>query len=129
MAYIYQAEIYCDSCGSDICGELDVEGQRPSSVEDQSSYDSDDYPKRIGDDNGHGEADSPQHCGKHENCINAIILPSGTKIGSLLGTNLTSEGISYIVEAFSSDPDSEVVQYWLTEFGIYYREIDALRRS
>ncbi len=51
-AYIYNADIACEQCASEI----------KESLQCDDTGDSDDYPQYAGDDGG-GEADSPQHCG------------------------------------------------------------------
>ncbi len=77
-AYIYQADLYCEGCGEAIKTELALPpGYDP---ENESSYDSDDYPKGPYDGGG-GEADAPQHCGR---------------CGVFLENPLTAEGFNYI---------------------------------
>jgi hypothetical protein len=61
-AYIYQADIYCEDCGRAIRAELDKAGKAPEHTDDETTYDSDDYPKGPYPDGGR-EADSPQVCG------------------------------------------------------------------
>jgi len=97
MAYIYKADVWCDDCGKAICERLTREGKAPTDPTDEWTFDSDDYPKRAGDDD---EADSPQHCAAGEHCINAIELPSGGKVGLLLG-ELTRDGVEYVKEAIA----------------------------
>ena len=114
MAYIYQADIYCDDCGLDICDRLKKEGKSPENPDDEYSYDSDEYPKYVDDD---GESDCPQHCGSHADCLNAEILPSGKKIGCLISTNLTSDGIEYVKQAIVEK--GEVAEFWAEQFSDY----------
>lgn len=97
MAYIYQADVWCDDCGKAICKRLKAEGKAPANPADEYSYDSDEYPKRAGDDD---ESDSPQHCAAGEDCLNAITLPSGGKVGYLFG-ELTADGVAYVKEAIA----------------------------
>lgn len=120
MAYVYSAEIYCDDCGNLIQAGICGAGQAPSDLSDKYSYDSDEcpkwadsdeYPKWADDD---ADADSPQHCGSGESCINAEVLPSGEKIGCLLGTNLTTEGENYVKEAVAEG--GEVAEFWREQF-------------
>lgn len=56
--YLYQADLYCKSCGEKIAASL----SKPEGFPDEHTYDSDDYPKGPYG-NGGGEADFPQHCG------------------------------------------------------------------
>ena len=81
-AYIYQAALLCEECGCEVCAELKSAGKRPPDYTDESTYDSDDYPKGPYPDGG-GEADCPQCC---HNC------------GIPLENPLTSDGIGYVIE-------------------------------
>lgn len=86
----------------------------PADPDDEHTYDSDDYPKYMSDDDA---SDSPMHCGSHETCLEAITLPSGRKVGALLG-GLTEEGVRYVeeyVEEQHGDP-SEVTELWVEHF-------------
>ncbi len=58
---MFQAALYCESCGEAIRARLDSEGKRPANRRDEFTYDSDDYPKGPYRDGG-GEADTAQHC-------------------------------------------------------------------
>lgn len=64
--YLYQADLHCEECGEMIRASLKadrfLEGFPPSDFDNESSYDSDVFPKGPYADGG-GEADSPQHCG------------------------------------------------------------------
>ena len=107
MAYMYMSDLWCDSCVKDIKKCLDRE-----EVEDTTG-DTDDYPQSVNDD---GESDCPQHCAAGEECLNAEVLPSGQKIGCLIGTNLTSDGMEYVRDAVAKG--GEVAEFWSREFGI-----------
>jgi len=112
VSYIYQADVWCDDCGRAICKRLKREGKAPANPADEWSFDSDEYPKRAGDDE---EADTPQHCAAGEECINAIELPSGGKVGLLFG-ELTRDGVEYVKEAIAEAQEGlgskEVVDLW-----------------
>jgi hypothetical protein len=116
MSYIYQADIWCDDCGRAICERLTCEGKAPADPNDEWSFDSDDYPKRANDDD---ESDTPQHCAAGEDCLNAIELPGGTKVGLLFG-ELTTDGVGYVkdavVEAAEGFGDRQVVELWQQYF-------------
>ena len=94
-AYIYCAALYCEDCGERIRRTLTAEGKAPADRSDESSYDSDDYPKGPFSDGG-GEADSPQYC---DGC------------GTFLENALTEEGERYTREMIEQlehgSPDSE----------------------
>lgn len=60
-AFIYAADIYCECCGQTIRDTLTRDGRAPENPDNESSYDSDQFPKGPYV-NGGGEADSPQHC-------------------------------------------------------------------
>lgn len=112
MAYIYQADVYCDDCGRAVCTLLQVAGKAPATPDDERTFDSDQYPKRAGDDE---EADTPRHCAVGEQCLNAVTLSSGEKVGYLFG-ELTDAGVEYVKEAvaraLAGDGDAEVPELW-----------------
>lgn len=114
MSYIYQADVWCDACGRAICRRLKAAGKAPADPSDEWSYDSDDYPKITGDDE---EADSPQHCAAGEDCLNAIKLPNGSKVGFLFG-ELTCDGVAYVKEAVAEAAERllEVPTLWQHHF-------------
>ena len=114
MPFIYQADLWCDSCGRAICKQLRREGKAPADPGDEYTYDSDDFPKVAVDS---GESDCPQHCGAGEDCLESIELPSGRKIGALLSTDLTSDGVDYVETAIAKG--SEVAELWADEFSHY----------
>jgi len=97
MAYIYQADIWCDDCGRAICKRLTREGKAPADPADEWTYDSDYFPKRAGDND---ESDTPQHCAAGKHCLNTIELPDGSKIGLLFG-ELTQDGVNYVKESIA----------------------------
>jgi len=96
--FIYNGDIYCQQCGNAIQSILPC----PSN----SDYDSDDYPKGPSPDGG-GEADCPQHCGSGADCLNAIKLNDGRKVGAFLENPLTTDGECYVIEA-----NSEISALW-----------------
>jgi len=112
MSYIYQADCYCDDCGKAIRKQLETEGNAPTYPDREYTYDSDEYPKRAGDDD---ESDSPQHCAAREDCLNAITLPSG-KVGFLFG-ELTRDGVEYVKEAVAEG--GEVADLWKEHYADY----------
>lgn len=96
-AYIYCADIYCEECGEAIRQQLRNEGKAPKHPGNESSYDSDQYPKGPFPDGG-GECDQPQHCANQADCFNAIEFEDGHKVGVWLGNPLTEEGVRYTRE-------------------------------
>ena len=113
MAAIYAADIFCDSCGDDIRERL-APTLKGAEI-DETTYDSGDFPKHADDDE---ETDSPQHCGSHADCLEAETLPDGTKIGKLIGTNLTCDGVEYVREAIADG--GMVAEYWAEQFSDYF---------
>lgn len=79
--YVYCAALYCEPCGDAIKADL----AKPAGYEadNESSYDSDDYPKGPYPEGG-GEADTPNHC---DAC------------GLFLQNPLTPEGRRYVSAA------------------------------
>ena len=139
MPAIYQADVWCDACADaikdSICTELwenrgcslypdgepvsDCNGKSGlrdylDSMDDRD-YDSDACLKRY---SGGDESDCPQHCGSHAECLNAIELSDGTKIGDWLENDLTSDGVEYVKDAVREG--GEVAELWRE----YYDWID-----
>jgi hypothetical protein len=83
-AYIYCAALLCEPCGEAVIKELTQDGEAPADPSDESSYDSDQFPKGPYPDGG-GEADTPQHC---DHC------------GEFLDNALTGDGETYVRDAF-----------------------------
>jgi hypothetical protein len=112
VSYIYLADVWCDDCGRAICSRLKREGKAPVNPDDEWTFDSDEYPKRAGDDE---ESDTPEHCAAGEHCINAVTLPSGEKVGCLFG-ELTAVGVEYVKEAIAEAKEGlgseEVTELW-----------------
>lgn len=83
--------------------------------------DTDDWPQA-----GSFEAtDSPQHCGAGTECEEAEVLAPGVKIGALLGTELTDEGVRYLNEMLSrtnSEYQLLVHEFWREQFSSYELE-------
>lgn len=119
-AYTYQADIYCEDCGLDIRNKLSKHGKAPANPDDETTYDSDDYPKGP-DAEGGGPADRPQHCGSRADCINAVELVDShdasapplqpSLIGVPLENPLTDDGIEYVREAIEAGGDV-ATQIW-----------------
>ncbi len=101
-AYIYQADIYCEECGALIRQELDEQGACPADPTDESTFDSDEYPKGPYADGG-GEADCPQHC---------------AACGVFLENPLTSDGIEYVKSAISERQDQISSAEWVQFYGL-----------
>lgn len=97
--YMFQAALLCAECGLTQCGILTVHEKRPADPSDESSYESDEYPKGPYP-NGGGEADTPQHC---DAC------------GLFLENPLTADGDDYVreqAEPYSyADEDGDVAPW------------------
>ncbi len=89
-AYIYNADIYCEECASDIRLDLPV----PTYPE---PWDTNDYPSGPYADGG-GEADYPQHCGSCE---------------LFLENPLTKDGQDYVLRHVKDRLQLTIVQEWL----------------
>lgn len=98
MPYTYQTYTWCDSCGQAI-------------VERLLAMVTGEFPKYMGDNE---ESDCPQHCAAHKDCLEVEVLPSGYKIGALLSTSLTSDGVEYVREAVANG--GEVAEFWRQQF-------------
>ena len=100
-AYLYQAALLCDDCGAKQRAALTDKGRAPADSADESSYDSDNFPKGPYCDGG-GEADSPQHC---DHCQVFLENP------------LTADGYDYVREAHHSRR-SRITREWLAFYGV-----------
>jgi hypothetical protein len=111
-AFIYNADIYCDSCGIDIRNNIQKDGKDPSNWNDESSYDSDDFPKGPIADGG-GEADSPQHCA---NCHCFLENP--------LTMDGTSSMFDMILEFMNGQGGNrEVINEWVDYYDVSIKDL------
>lgn len=111
MAYTYQAALWCDDCGEAIRKKLDEAGEGPADPSDESSYDSDDYPKGPFSDDE--PADCPSHCDAGGGCLNALELSDETIVGAIV-SGLTEDGQRYVREA----EYSPCARAWREHYGI-----------
>jgi hypothetical protein len=121
--YIYAADTYCEGCGELLRRRLNrraalarrrgLPSDVPDDPEDESSYDSDVFPKGPYDP---CESDTPDHCASQEKCVNALTLPDGTKAGCWLENDLTDAGARYVREYLIDDPHSPVVRFWAEKY-------------
>jgi hypothetical protein len=117
ILYMYQAALYCETCGRRIRAELTVQGKAPDDPDDEDSYDSDEYPKQTC---MTSETDSVSFCDSGADCADPIVLSDGkTKIGCYLEQDLTDEGIKNLQTSLS-DVDLDPVLR-----GIYKDAADA----
>lgn len=105
-AYIHQAALWCSDCTDKLKADI----PKPAHVDesDESSYDSDEWPKGPYSDGG-GEADCPQHC---DVC------------GVFLDNDLTDDGRAYVESAILDYLESDgcsghgdVLAEWLEAYG------------
>ena len=47
MPFMYQADLWCDSCGEAIRKRLTCQGKSPADLDDEYSFDSDVFPKLV----------------------------------------------------------------------------------
>ena len=113
MAYIYQADIYCNSCGEVICDDLTIEDRAPADPDDEFSFNSDQYPKQVRDDK---ESDYPQNCSEGKHCLEAEILSGGQRIGKQMGS-LTRDGVKYLKNVIAKG--GEVAEFWAEHYEAY----------
>ena len=114
MAYTYQADVWCDKCAAHIMAELERAGNVPEDTEDETSFDSDDYPKRYWPDSE--EADSPQNCASG-NC-GGFDTKTGA-YGTFLENGLTSDGYQYLKSML--DGHGKTLPEFAQEWADYYR--------
>lgn len=105
--YVYQAALWCESCGAKIWDDT----PKPKGFDNnnESSWDSDDFPKGPYSDGG-GEADCPQHC---DGC------------GVHLENPLTSDGESYVKDKVKDGKgNAEVLDTWRENYSYLFEESD-----
>jgi hypothetical protein len=107
--YIYNADVYCSACATDIKRRIKAE-DGPRTTED-----SDEWPQFV--DQESNSSDSPQHCGSGEHCLNPHVFPSGFKAGAFLENDLTSYGRDYVKEMHADGP-SEVTAFWVEFYNL-----------
>lgn len=96
-AYIFKSDLYCPQCIAEIKANiLAFGGFTPPNPNDETSYDSDTYPKGPYSDGG-GESDSPAHCGT---CHVFLENP------------LTQAGEDYVREQIAARKKTDVVEEW-----------------
>ena len=106
-AYTYQADLLCEDCGTAVKNDLNSQGREPENIENEYSFDSDDYPKGPYPDGG-GESDAPCHCGS---------------CGAFLENPLTRDGLEYVGEEIKTSliPGNRntktVIEEWLGFYG------------
>jgi hypothetical protein len=104
---MYAASFYCAPCGEAIRERLTVGSEAPTDIDDESSYDSDEFPKGPFADGG-GESDTPQHC---DSCH------------VFLENDLTAEGRAYVADAIEraivdGRSDSVALKEWLLFYDV-----------
>lgn len=89
--YIYQADVYCEVCAERIKHDTAC----PGNPDDESTFDSDAYPKGPFSDE---ESDTPEHC---------------AGCGLFLRNPLTSDGVKYVRESAAESPDGVAARLWV----------------
>ena len=130
--YIYQDDLFCEDCAFGIQQSLKYGGREPrlgKKLKKLIKKESDHYPQGPYD-SLKMETDKPYHCGKIYNCLNAIEFNKGQeykacyhKIGCLLETRLTPDGVKYIMELKLENRESFILPLWLEYFGKTYPEL------
>lgn len=106
MASIYQGKVWCDDCADGIRQRIRRHSrswhadhyawERMKGFDDETHYDSHDYPKYCPDDE---MSDCPQHCASHDECFNTEVLGDGSKVGYFFRNALTLRGEKYVKDA------------------------------
>ena len=120
MAYIYQADVWCDACGEAIRQQLTAEGKAPQDPDDERTYDSGDFPKYY--DAEREESDSPENCadgkcgGTHTEGPNCY--------GTFLENQLTPEGYRYLKSMLDEHGETlpPPVKEWAEFYGFTYHK-------
>jgi ssDNA-binding Zn-finger/Zn-ribbon topoisomerase 1 len=112
--YIFRADVYCETCGEAYKRALDKQGKAPADPSDESSYDSDQYPKGPYYDQD-TKADGPQHCGR---------------CGVFLENPLTIEGYQYLNQMIlEHEADGKGQSDTIDEWKAFYPEREEMDDS
>ena len=108
MAYIYQADVWCDDCGAKIIADLTAQGKAPEDPDNESSFDSDEFPKHYDAENE--ESDGPENCADGH-CAGDY--------GTFLQNQLTTDGYTYLKKML--DEHGETLPEFAKEWADYYQ--------
>lgn len=107
--FIYSADVFCDDCGEAIRFSLRHFGLAPKDEDNESSFDSDEFPKGPYEES---ESDTPDHC---------------AACGLFLENPLTDYGREYVIDAAITDAPlglegkgSDTVADWLAYYDLDY---------
>ncbi|MBZ5709661.1 hypothetical protein [Nannocystis pusilla] len=115
--YSYRADVWCGRCGRQLRRDLAAKGQAPERPDDETTYDSDEFPKGPYRPDA---SDKPDHCAAGPDCLAAevVVEPSGERrIGHFLQNPLTREGEAYVQRAIA-EGSPVAVQIWAPFYGI-----------
>lgn len=104
--FLYQAALFCPPCGTFLRKRLECVA--PADIGDESSYDSDSFPKGPYS-HGGGYADTPQYC---DACHIFLENP------------LTPDGFGYVQERLDSERPNAVLAAWAEFYGMGPKPID-----
>lgn len=123
--YAYQADVWCDECGEEICERLQRGTPESGDSDDYrqgnrlDTGDSGDYPQWADEDDC--ESDSPSHCAAGADCKN-YEHAGDQRVGAILG-GLTAAGREYVLDHLREDAQrSEVVLLWREHFELDWPE-------
>lgn len=111
---VYRADVYCCTCTDAIRDDLFLAKKCPVNLDDETTYDSDEFPKFIV---GHNDpSDSPQHCGNGRECLEPLVLGRNT-YGAFLDQPLTADGEQYVREQHRDRP-SDLTRFWMRHYDL-----------
>jgi hypothetical protein len=109
-AYIFQAALICEECATRERTNLRPCMHAGFNEEDESSYDSDAFPKGPYE-NGGGEADSPQHCDQCHLFLENPLTREGREYAELQVLEFEQYGFG----------DFNVLSTWIDFYSIPYK--------
>lgn len=116
MAYVYQADCWCDDCGEEIIEQIKKKAKDLG--ERIHKDDSDKFPHHYLAE--YDEADSPKHCASGGECLNAEVFNLGDtdyRVGQFLENPLTTDGIEYVKDEHKNNKN-ELTQFWMDFYNI-----------
>ncbi len=121
QVYLYQAALYCESCGRMIREQLAQEGKAPPDPSDEATFDSGSFPKGPFYPRA---SDLVEHCAAAEGCGEAIELSGRSgKVGAWLENALTPVGVRRLQETIKTGYRKPLVKLWRRWYGTELAEV------
>jgi len=109
--YVYQAAFLCAACGETLKHRLDADGKQPEDPDDETTFDSDDYPK------GPYRAEYKETCDSMDRCLSLV----GLREPSDLEEAFISHGQK--IRYLDADGNPATAEYKQDRAGFHYLDL------